>query len=449
MQEYTIETIKSYKNKRASNYIPVRGDEIITKIFECENYSISTKYDGHICFIISEKSNIEIVNYNGEPFERNELIEELSSLIKNSSAIFVGEIFHYKENERTRSFNLVKQVSNKESTIRIKIFDLISFGGKDFNYSDWIEKRKIIEKVFSNGVNVTSVEELNVDSRKDIQNEYFQRVEKNNQEGLIVRGFNGPIFKIKPKISIDCIVLGFVTGYTDDFSLLKELLIGVLLGENEFLIIGKVSNGFSIEQRKNYTKLFSKMSVDSSIIEPSGSKIPFTFVRPEKVIEIESTDIITYNSERIIKKSKISFSENKYQKQGNDPSVSLISPVFIGIREDKKLDVNHCGLNQITRVIELGDDIKSIEEKSKSKLIKKEIYVKEMKSIKMVKKFFLWKTNTKGDSYPSYVFYKIDYSPTRSDKLQRDIKISNNLDQISKIFMKQIESEIKKGWKLF
>ena len=72
-----------------------------------------------------------------------------------------------------------------------------------------------------------------------------------------------------------------------------------------------------------------------------------------------------------------------------------------------------------------------------------------MKSIKMVKKFFLWNTNTKGDGYPSYVFYKIDYSPTRSDKLQRDIKISNNLDQINKIYKKQIESDIKKGWKLF
>ena len=67
----------------------------------------------------------------------------------------------------------------------------------------------------------------------------------------------------------------------------------------------------------------------------------------------------------------------------------------------------------------------------------------------MVRKFFCWSTNSDSNDYPNYVFYKIDYSPTRSDKLQRDIKISNNLDQISKIFMKQIESEIKKGWKLF
>ena len=48
--------------------------------------------------------------------------------------------------------------------------------------------------------------------------------------------------------------------------------------------------------------------------------------------------------------------------------------------------------------------------------------------------------------YPDYVFYKIDYSPTRSLKLQREIKVSNNKDQIINIFNKQIETDIKKGW---
>ena len=34
------------------------------------------------------------------------------------------------------------------------------------------------------------------------------------------------------------------------------------------------------------------------------------------------------------------------------------------------------------------------------------------------------------------------------DKLQRDIKVSNNQSQIDKIFSDQIESDIKKGWEL-
>ena len=48
------------------------------------------------------------------------------------------------------------------------------------------------------GKNIFSIEEIEVKSRKDIQSEFETRVNNENQEGLIVRGYNGPIFKINP-----------------------------------------------------------------------------------------------------------------------------------------------------------------------------------------------------------------------------------------------------------
>jgi len=87
------EILKFYKLNQASKYIPVRGDEILTKVFECEKYGISTKYDGHLCFVIKEKDKTQILNFNGECFKRNELIDEIDSLI-NKEGIIVGEIFH-------------------------------------------------------------------------------------------------------------------------------------------------------------------------------------------------------------------------------------------------------------------------------------------------------------------------------------------------------------------
>jgi hypothetical protein len=66
----------------------------------------------------------------------------------------------------------------------------------------------------------------------------------------------------------------------------------------------------------------------------------------------------------------------------------------------------------------------------------------------MIKKYFIWKTNSSSEDYPKFVFYKIDYSPSRGDKLQRDIKVSNSQTQIEEIFSNQIEKDIKKGWEL-
>ena len=113
-QEKIKQILRLYKSNQASKYIPVRGDEILTKVFDCEKYSISTKYDGHLCFIIKENGEIRLLNFNGEPFDREDIIDELNNLL-DKEGILVGEIFNYKENERTRSFDLVKNLKNNTS----------------------------------------------------------------------------------------------------------------------------------------------------------------------------------------------------------------------------------------------------------------------------------------------------------------------------------------------
>ena len=447
VQDKIKQILRSYKSNQASKYIPVRGDEILTKVFDCEKYSISTKYDGHLCFIVKDKGEIYLLNFNGNPFQRQDLIDE-SNILLDKEGILVGEIFNYKENQRTRSFDLVKNLKNNDSSIKIVVFDLINFDGTSYEKSLWDEKKELINKLLSKGKNIFSIEETEVISRKDIQTELEDRVINKNQEGLIVKGFNGPTFKIKPKLTFDFVVLGYSLGYSDNFNLLKELLFGIMIEKDEFLIVGKVGGGFTIEQRTSLLEGLKNLKVESNLIEPSGSKTPFTFIKPKKVIEVESVDIVNNTSDQIIKKSVIKFEKNKYSKIDNKPSVSLISPVYKGFRDDKKVETDQVGLVQITRLIELKNEISETSNKSNSKILKKEIYSKETKGVKMVKKYFLWETNSSSEDYPKFVFYKIDYSPSRGDKLQRDIKVSNNQSQIVKIFSDQIETDIKKGWEL-
>ena len=89
VQDKIKQILRSYKSNQASKYIPVRGDEILTKVFDCEKYSISTKYDGHLCFIVKDKGEIYLLNFNGHPFEKEDLIQELN-LILTKEGIFVG-----------------------------------------------------------------------------------------------------------------------------------------------------------------------------------------------------------------------------------------------------------------------------------------------------------------------------------------------------------------------
>ena len=439
------ELLINYKHNVASKYLPVRGDQIGIRIFEMEKYYLSTKIDGHLCFIYKEGNNISILNHNNKPFDRTELNKELESILKDQEGLFVGEIHLHHENKRTRSYDLTKEISNDKSDIRIAIFDILRLKDKEFQSNDWNNKKNILSEIFPKSGIIFYLDEVELSSRKDIEVEFQKRAIDLNLEGVVVRGESGPVFKIKQYLSFDLVVLGYVNGHANDFSLLKEILIGVMIDKNKFLSVGIVVNGFTVSDRETLSLDFEKIKVESDSIQVSNSKLPFTMIEPKYIVEIESTDIITSNSDGFIKRPLLIFNNNfLLDKYSN--SISLTTPVFKKFRQDKKVNQKDVGLNQITRVVDIIDKVEEESNKSSSELIKREVYVKITKGFKMVKKFLVWDTKAVLNDYPKYVFYKIDYSPTRKDKMKRDIKVSNDEEQIMKIFDTEIETDIKSGW---
>jgi len=439
------EKLLNYKHKVAGKYLPVRSDQICKRVFEMDKYYVSTKIDGNICFINKDVDGISIVSHNNNSFKRPELEKECSEILKNKCGLFVGEIYLHDENKRTRSYDLNREIGNNSSDIRIALFDIISFENKDYKENGWNEKKKILSDNFKSDGKIYFLNEIELSSRKDIEDIFNKTIVDSSEEGLIVRGENGPVFKIKEYHSFDMVILGYVNGYTNNLSLMKEILVGVMTEENKFLTIGVIANGFDIDQREKLSKDFEKTRVDYDSIIVSGAKIPFTMIKPKYIVEIESTDIINSNSDGLINRPLINFKKN-YFFQKNSNSVSLTTPVFKNFRDDKKVNLNDVGINQITRVIEIPDEITNSIIKPQSELINKNVYTKMMKGATNVRKFLVWNTKSKDDSYPKYVYYKIDYSPTRKIKIKRDIKISNIKKQIINLFKNEIESDIKSGW---
>ncbi|HIF49315.1 MAG TPA: hypothetical protein EYQ68_05395 [Cytophagales bacterium] len=439
------EKLLNYKHKVAGKYLPVRSDQICKRVFEMDKYYVSTKIDGNICFINKDVDGISIVSHNNNSFKRPELEKECSEILKNKCGLFVGEIYLHDENKRTRSYDLKREIGNNKSDIRIALFDIISFENKDYKENEWNEKKKILSDNFKSDGKIYFLNEIELSSRKDIEETFNKTIVESNEEGLVVRGENGPVFKIKEYHSFDMVILGYVNGYTNNLSLMKEILVGAMTEENKFLTIGVIANGFDIDQREKLSKDFEKIRVDYDSIIVSGAKIPFTMIKPKYIVEIESTDIINSNSDGLINRPLINFKKN-YFFQKNSNSVSLTTPVFKNFRDDKKVNLNDVGINQITRVIEIPDEITNSIIKPQSELINRDVYTKMMKGATNVRKFLVWNTKSKDDSYPKYVYYKIDYSPTRKIKIKRDIKISNSKKQIINLFKNEIESDIKSGW---
>jgi hypothetical protein len=87
----------------------------------------------------------------------------------------------------------------------------------------------------------------------------------------------------------------------------------------------------------------------------------------------------------------------------------------------------------------------------KSEILRREVYVKELKGETMVRKLLMWKTNKEqvADDFPAYVVHLTDFSPNRKDPLSREMRISSSFEQIQQLFDGLKTENITKGWNLF
>ena len=443
-----LQLAKEYKRKTASRYLPVSSEEITTKIIESGEYAVSKKYDGHLYLLYFDGKKSILYNHGGRQLTDLGLLKEADELLKRQckEVVLVGELFLHKEGERSRSFDLTSALDDNHKDIQYKVFDILTLDGeeKDFNIKELDAKLKDLLK---GGKSVSSVENSFVESRKEIDSLFQDIVVKENEEGIVVQSDNGPTYKIKPLITLDAVVVGFSEGEGSRENKLKELLLALKISENEYLTIAKVGNGFTDEQRVSIFKELEKQKVDSDYVEVSSSNIAFTMVKPIKVVEFSCLDVYNENSKGCIKKMCLVFENESYSAVFKKPSVSVTAGVFLSFRDDKKVNTEDVGISQITKIISLETNEKSNSELKESKLLHREVYVKESKGIKKVRKFVVWKTNKEeSNEFPAFVYHYTDYSPGRKDPLKKEIKISKNLKQIEDILKLELEDNVKKGW---
>ena len=443
-----LQLAKEYKRKTASRYLPVSSEEITTKIIESEEYSVSKKYDGHLYLLYFDGKKSILYNHGGRQLADLGLLEEANDLLKGKckEVVLAGELFLHKEGERSRSFDLTSALDDNHKDIQYKVFDILTLDGeeKGFNIKELDTKLKELLKT---GSYVNAIETSFVESRKDIESLFQDIVVKENEEGIVVQSDNGPTYKIKPLITLDAVVVGFSEGEGSRENKLKELLLALKISENEYLTIAKVGNGFTDEQRDSIFKELEKQKVDSDYVEVSSSNIAFTMVKPIKVVEFSCLDVYKENSKGCIKKMSLTFENESYSAVFKKPSVSVTAGVFLFFRDDKKVNTEDVGISQITKIISLETNEKSNSELKESKLLHREVYVKESKEIKKVRKFVVWKTNKEeSNEFPAFVYHYTDYSPARKDPLKKEIKVSENQKQIEEVLKSELEDNVKKGW---
>lgn len=452
--------VQEFRRMLSARMIPLEADEIL-KRFPTQDYLVSRKVDGEFSVLVYRGGSALLLNPGGTVRVGLPALKEAADLLSKAGvqdALIAAELYVVRtDGKRPRVHDVSTTARDPQSPadlerLRLAVFDLIELNKQPIAqpYATTWSK---IQEIFGRGDKIHAIETVKATSAGEIQERFKAWVQGESAEGLVVRGEAVGTFKVKPRHSIDVVVLGFTEAIEDRVGMMHDLMIGVRRNDGTFHIAGRVGGGFSEELRRSMLSDLKDMVVESEYAEVSSDHVAYQMVRPEWVIEISCLDMISQTTRGgPINRMVLNWNAtaSKYEIIRQLPLCAIISPQFIRRREDKTNHPGDVNIRQVANLVEVAlvdRDARQLQ-LPKSQVLRREAYTKVLKGQMMVRKLILWKTNkeTEADGFPAYVLHFTDYSPDRKQPLQRDLRISNSLEQMHGLWQGLFEENIKKGW---
>ncbi len=446
-----IEKAKQYKKKVAGGYLSITQDDINSKITGDKIY-VSTKIDGIFNVLHFDGEKSVLINGNGVVIDNIALLEDASKALNDlniKSITVAGELHIANELQRCRVSEVVTALASSPDKLLFSVFDILDINNEEYIQEDY---EKVIEKIaniFNNSTLINPVSVRTVNS-KEVMSIYEEIVVANGEEGLVIRIQGMPIiYKAKPLHTLDLAIIGFTEGEENK---VRELLLGLLNEEKQYIQVGRVGTGLSEELKSELFKKLDQNKINSSYFEADKRRVAFAMVKPTIVIEVSINELTVENSKGFIKNQLLSYDETKgYEFVSSTNGTSLVHPVFKRVRDDKSINLHDIRYKQITDIVYI-DNTGQLSKKDlpKSEIIFREVYTKATKGKTNVQKFIVWKTNKENidNKYPAYVMNYTNFSPSRLEPLKKDVRVSSSKVQILELLEVFKTKNIKKGWNL-
>lgn len=455
-----LSAAQDYRRSAASRMMPVGKEDIRAKI-PTADFHVSRKIDGEFTVLNFEAGEAFSINPGGTvrtglPW-LEEAVEWLSKAgIKN--ARIAGELYVHNTKRRPRVHDVTHVARGPKSeadleSLRFAPFDIIEIDDEPPS-EHYASTFQTLESLFADSLRVQPVETRLVSEVGGITSIFEEWVEGENAEGLVVRSDSAGVYKVKPRHSLDAVVVGFTESTEDRQGMLHDMLVAVIRADGSLQILTRVGGGFSEDERRKLLSDLKDMVVDSEYVEVNSDYVAYQMVRPEWVVEISCLDLISQTTRGgNVNRMVIEFdpSTKTYQVVRRMPLATVISPQYIRRREDKQAHPDDVRVSQVGDRVEVAlidADAKSFKLPT-TEVIKREVFTKVLKGETMVRKFIILKTNKEqaSEDFPAYVLHYTDFSPNRKEPLQRDVEISSSKEQIEALFLRMKEKNIKKGWK--
>jgi hypothetical protein len=453
-----LSKLKGYRKTVVAGYRPLLLDEISSNLTSGEMY-ISPKIDGELWFMIIEDDEVVLSNTRGKLIAGDiPLISEVSKISKRfkGRVILVGELFVASKKSRPRVSDLASALGGgakaEVEKLGFAAFDIISGGDVESSIPlvDYKDRLALIQRLLADGKRAKCVKTETINSPGEVINYFDNWVDAGKAEGLVIRAGEGRIYKVKPSLSIDAVIIGY-TEKSGDSSQVRSIILALMRADETFQLLGSCGSLGDEKARKEMMQKIQKSQVKSNWRHTSGDGAIYHFVKPEVIVEIKVVDVQGEDSSGdSIRKMVLSIKDNEWVALQKLPCASVHHPVFIRYRSDKQVNALDLRIEQISdRCLISNKEINAeVVTLPPSEIVRREVYSKTIKEITSVRKLVILKTNKEevDSDFPAYVVHWTDFSPDRKDPLKREVRLASVKETATTIAEEMLEKNIKKGW---
>lgn len=449
----------AYKKDFLKRFIPIDTRRIESRLTG-DLYCVTRKYDGEYAFIVHDGGQTVAINRSGRVRRGIPCIEEAGRLLDKAGigkAMLGAEIYAAPGGKRGRLGDLLAALADKRriGTLRLAVFDAVELDGKPVRTS-YLKKWDLLHEIFKDGERVREVDMRVAESAAEVLGIYDEWIVRQQSEGLVVYADTPFVYKIKPRHSVDAVVVGFSEGAGAERGQVRSLLLALMPREGRYQITGRVGSGLVEEVRELLFDRLSKHILPSEFIETDANMVAFRMVRPDTVVEITVGDLLCETETGPKMNTLLEIRDGAYRIAGAVEGVKFLAPVFVRIRTDKKADAGDVRLTQIEgfasayaqQVSSASLELPLPERLPESELLYRDVYIKTIGQKTMLQKYMVWKTNKEQTGeYPAYVLYVVNLSPQRQTPLLREVEVSDSREQIGELLKRSMEKNLKSGWR--
>jgi|KBSSwiStaDraftv2_1062776.scaffolds.fasta_scaffold238240_2 hypothetical protein len=456
-----LEIATQYETSVSRRMTALKQNELPKRFTGSEEVLETTKYDGEGVLIYYEQGK-EAFAFNA-PSGRVRMgfpaLQALEAELKKKGVrkgLFRAELYlpGVREGRRNSISEVIRISFNgtdaELAALKLALLDVIMLDGKDLrpNLENFQENWLLLEKYFGADASRPMHRAEGSIVAENRLPAVFEAKVAQQHEGLVIRRLTRlDLYKVKPHLTVDAAVIGFVEGEFEGQIGVTSILTALAYPEKRqgaqcFQAFARVGSGLTDQQRVEFLDTFSSLRTEAPIPMTDSDGRSVSFVRPQYVVELEGDDLVaSTGEEREHRTQFFGWQQRGFDFLGLTPCPRLTFPTFSKMRLDKEIGTGGARLEQVVKAPQIP--VLKPAAPTPPQVMRREVYTKA----EAVRKLLVLRQS--GENVVPYVVYWTDYSAKRKEPLKVDAAFAFTETRAQALAEKLIAENVTKGFVKF